>query len=163
MRWTREKPVPRQTTSATSSAGALTVGAVVVLLALTGCGGPHDAHDTVPAAATGSLEDLAADVNCEPSVQTDADEIRQGVCENADGRFVLATFATDRGQREWLGEAKDYGGCYLVGARWVAVGERTVVTALRGRLGGTIEEGASHHSGTSGGGGREATHSGHGG
>ncbi|MDR3084350.1 MAG: hypothetical protein LBV60_26125 [Streptomyces sp.] len=140
------------------------IGAAVALLALTGCGGPDgDAHDKAPATATGSLEDLAADVNCEPIIQTDADEIRQGICRNTDGRFVLATFATDRGQREWLNEAKDYGGSYLVGARWVAVGERTVVTALRGRLGGTIEEGASHHSGGSGGGGHEGPHSGHGG
>jgi len=146
MRWTREKPV---------------AGAALALLALTGCGGPGDPQDRVPAVATGSLEDLATDVNCRPSIQTDADEIRQGVCRNTDGRFVLATFATDRGQREWLDGAKDYGGSYLVGARWVAVGERKVVTALRGRLGGTIEEGASHHSGGSGDGGSEAAHSGH--
>jgi len=128
---------------------------------LTGCDGSGDAQDKPRAAATGSLEDLAADVNCEPSIQTDADEIRQGVCGNTDGRFVLVTFATDRGRREWLEAAKDYGGSYLVGAKWVAVGERRVVTALRGRLGGTIEEGASHHFGGSGGGGHETTHFGH--
>ncbi|MFE9094356.1 hypothetical protein [Streptomyces sp. NPDC007264] len=147
MRWTREK---------------LAAGAAVALLVLTGCGGSGgsgDAQDEVPATATGSLEDLAANVHCKPSIQTDADEIRQGVCKNTDGRFVLATFATDRGQREWLNDAKDYGGSYLVGAKWVAVGDQEVVTALRGRLGGTIEKGASHHSG--GGGGHEATHSGH--
>ncbi|MFC3576498.1 hypothetical protein ACFOZ0_25075 [Streptomyces yaanensis] len=152
MRWTREK---------------LAAGAAVALLVLTGCGGSggssgsSDAQDKVPATATGSLEDLAADVKCKPSIQTDADEIRQGVCKNTDGQFILATFATDRGQREWLNGAKDYGGFYLVGAKWVAVGEQKTVTALRGRLGGTIEEGASHHSGGSGEGGHEATHSGH--
>ena len=49
---------------------------------------------------------------------------------------MLATFATDRGQREWINEANDYGGSYLVGRKWVAVGDAKVVTALRGRLGG---------------------------
>jgi hypothetical protein len=145
----------------------LAAGAVLALLALTGCGGSGgggaagDSADKVPATATGSLEDLAAEVKCAPDMQTDADEIRQAICKNTDGKFVLATFATDRGQREWLNEAKDYGGFYLVGAKWVAVGDQKVVTALRGQLGGTTEEGASHHSGSSGGGGTETAHSGH--
>ncbi|MFD1661217.1 hypothetical protein ACFSL4_24180 [Streptomyces caeni] len=140
MRWTREN---------------LAAGAAVALLVLTGCGGsggPGDAQDKVPATATGSLEDLAANVRCKPSIQTDADEIRQGVCENADGRFVLATFATDRGQRDWLNDAKDYGGHYLVGRKWVAVGDDGVVEALRGRLGGEVEIGVDHRA-----------HAGHGG
>ncbi|MFJ6831395.1 hypothetical protein [Streptomyces sp. NPDC091209] len=132
----------------------LTGAAVAALLALTGCGGGSDgkgaaAKETVPPTATGSLEDLAAEVKCKPSIQTDADEIRQGVCQISTGKFILATFATDRGQREWLNGAKDYGGSYLVGAKWVAVGDQKMVTTLRGRLGGTLEEGASHasHSG----------------
>jgi hypothetical protein len=135
----------------------LTGAAVAALLALTGCGGGSDgkgaaAKETVPPTATGSLEDLAAEVKCKPSIQTDADEIRQGVCAISTGKFILATFATDRGQREWLNGAKDYGGSYLVGAKWVAVGDQKMVTSLRGRLGGTLEEGASHasHAGHSG-------------
>jgi hypothetical protein len=126
----------------------LLAGAAVALLMLTGCGGSGDkaatTEDTVPATATGSLEDLAAEVKCTPDIQTDADEIRQGVCRISDGKFILATFATDRGQREWLNGAKDYGGSYLVGAKWVAVGDQKMVTTLRGRLGGTLEEGAAH-------------------
>lgn len=128
----------------------LAAGAVVALLALTGCGGSGDGGtkggtaDRVPATATGSLEDLAAEVKCRPDIQTDADEIRQGVCKVDTGKFILATFATDRGQREWLNGAKDYGGSYLVGAKWVAVGDQKMVTSLRGRLGGTLEEGTSH-------------------
>jgi hypothetical protein len=134
MRWTRVK---------------LAAGAAVALLVLTGCagtGGSGDAQDQVPATATGSLEDLAADVNCKPNVQTDADEIRQAICTNSDGKFVLATFATDRGQREWINDAKDYGGYYLVGRKWVAVGDGGVVKALRGTLGGEVEIGTDHHA-----------------
>lgn len=146
----------------------LAAGAAVALLALTGCGGSGDngaggsrnAAAEVPTTATGSLEELAAEAKCKPEIQTDADEIRQGVCKVSGGKFILATFATDRGQREWLNAAKDYGGSYLVGAKWVAVGDQRMVGTLRGRLGGTVEEGASHHSGSSGG-GNETAHSGH--
>ncbi|MEV5338809.1 hypothetical protein AB0K93_10015 [Streptomyces sp. NPDC052676] len=117
-------------------------------LALAGCGsGGEEAAARVPETAEGSLEQLAAEVRCEPDIQTDADEIRQAICRNGDGRFVLATFATDRGQREWIDGAKDYGGHYLVGRKWVAVGEPKVVTALRGTLGGTLEEGQDHGAG----------------
>ncbi|AIR98030.1 hypothetical protein [Streptomyces glaucescens] len=117
----------------------------LAVLALTGCGsGAERARPQVPEAAEGSLEQLAAEARCEPDIQTDADEIRQAICRTGDGRFVLATFATDRGQREWINGAKDYGGHYLVGRKWVAVGEPEVVTALRGTLGGTLEEGKDH-------------------
>lgn len=130
------------------------------LLALTGCGSGDGAAEA-PRTATGSLEQLAGEAGCEPDLQTDADEIRQAICKNTDGKFVLATFATDRGQREWLNEAKDYGGHYLVGRKWVAVGGTEVVSALHGRLGGTMEEGASHAShGGSHGASHEASHSG---
>ncbi|CAL9598802.1 hypothetical protein SUDANB105_05377 [Streptomyces sp. enrichment culture] len=126
----------------------------VAALALAGCGS-GGARAEVPETAAGSLEQLAAEVDCAPDMQTDADEIRQAICENGDGKFILATFATDRGQREWINGAKDYGGHYLVGRKWVAVGETEVVTALRGTLGGTLEEGKDH------GAGHGASHAGH--
>ncbi|KPI03827.1 hypothetical protein OK074_4823 [Actinobacteria bacterium OK074] len=125
------------------------VGAAVTLLALAGCssGGSAKAEAKVPATATGSLEELAADVDCKPNLQTDADEIRQAICDTDDGKYILLTFATDRGQREWLNTAEDYGGYFLVGRKWtVSVGKEKVVDALQGRLGGTIEVGASHAS-----------------
>ncbi|MEU8590701.1 hypothetical protein AB0C59_27415 [Streptomyces sp. NPDC048664] len=136
MTWTREK---------------LAAGAAAALMVLTGCAGADGAdkaRQKVPPAATGSLEDLAADVRCKPQIQTDADTIRQAICRNSDGRFVLATFATDRGQREWINDAKDYGGFYLVGRKWVAVGDDGVVNALRGTLGGDVEIGTDHHAHT---------------
>ncbi|MGW3360584.1 hypothetical protein ACWDFL_35215 [Streptomyces bungoensis] len=118
----------------------------VAVLALAGCGSGGTENKPVPPTATGSLESLAAEVKCKPDIQTDADELRQALCRNTDGRFVLATFATDRGQREWINDAKDYGGYYLVGRKWVAVGDNGVVTALRGTLGGDVEIGADHHA-----------------
>ena len=126
------------------------------LVLLTACGGGGDG-DEDPPTATGTLEELAAKAHCEPKLQTDAQELRQANCTTEDGRYVLATFATDRGQREWVNEANDYGGSYLIGRRWVAVSDATVIAALRGRLGGTVED-ASPHQGHEG---NEAGDSGH--
>ncbi|MFF7329085.1 hypothetical protein ACIQU5_30385 [Streptomyces sp. NPDC090306] len=128
----------------------LAAAGAAALLTLTGCASGGGGDDEVPPTASGSLEHLAAEARCTPDIQTDADEIRQAVCKNTDGRFVLATFATDRGQREWINEAKDYGGYYLVGRKWVAVGSDGVVGALRRRLGGDLEVGTSHADHTAG-------------
>ncbi|MER6925761.1 hypothetical protein ACWDSD_32280 [Streptomyces spiralis] len=130
----------------------LAAAGAVAAVALAGCGSGGDAAAKVPPVATGSLESLAAEVKCKPDIQTDADTIRQAICTTSTGRFVLATFSTDRGQREWINEAKDYGGYYLVGRKWVAVGDDGVVRTLRGTLGGDVEIGTDHHA-----------HAGHGG
>jgi hypothetical protein len=127
--------------------------AAVAALTLAGCGSGGDgkAADAVPVAATGSLEQLAAKVDCKPNMQTDADELRQAICKTGDGKFILLTFATDRGQREWINGAKDYGGHYLVGRKWIAVGDETkTVDTLRETLGGDIEEGIDHSAGHTG-------------
>jgi hypothetical protein len=128
----------------------LAVTAALAALTVAGCGAGGGQDDAVPPTATGSLEHLAAEAKCRPDMQTDADEIRQAICTTGQGKFVLATFATDRGQREWINEAKDYGGHYLVGRKWVAVGDDGVVTALRSTLGGTLEQGAQHGGGHAG-------------
>lgn len=137
--------------------------AVAAALTLTGCGSGEKTA-ALPTVATGSLEQLATKVKCDPTMQTDADELRQAICKTAAGKFILLTFATDRGQREWINGAKDYGGHYLVGRKWVAVGEETnTVSTLRKTLGGDIEEGVDHSAHESGGGSASAspTHSGH--
>ncbi|CAM5702359.1 hypothetical protein ACPCIX_18585 [Streptomyces pseudogriseolus] len=122
----------------------LALTCAVAALALAGCGsGGHGGHE-LPPTATGSLEKLAAVAECDPDMQTDADTIRQALCEKGEEKYVLATFSTDRGQAEWLNTAKDYGGYYLVGRKWVAVGEERTVEALQTELGGDLEEGSEH-------------------
>jgi hypothetical protein len=149
-----------RTSTSTSTWRAARTGLAVVVLALAAaCGSGGDDDGRVgpdkgakeQRTATGSLEDLARQADCEPNIQTDADELRQANCRTADGRYILATFATDRGQREWINESNDYDGTYLVGRKWVAVGDEKVVAALRERLGGTVETGAQHGSGHEGG------------
>ncbi|KOU55663.1 lipoprotein [Streptomyces sp. MMG1533] len=138
----------------------LALSGAALVLTLAGCGSDGDGEAAVPETATGSLEHLAAEAKCKPNMQTDADTIRQAICKDGDEKYVLATFATDRGQREWLNGAKDYGGYYLVGRKWVAVGEEKTVTALRTTLGGTMEEGSAHMN-NHGGGESASAHSGH--
>ncbi|MCI3222147.1 hypothetical protein [Streptomyces sp. NP-1717] len=121
--------------------------AVLALALLSGCGANDDEAPKTPKTATGSLEQLAEQAACDPNVQTDAEELRQANCRTGDGRYILTTFATDRGLREWINEANDYGGSYLVGRKWVVSGDAKVVETLRGRLGGTVETAPEHHSG----------------
>ncbi|MFE3247262.1 hypothetical protein [Streptomyces sp. NPDC059209] len=121
--------------------------AVLALALVSGCGANDDEAPKTPKTATGSLEQLAEQAECDPNVQTDAEELRQANCRTDDGRYILTTFATDRGLREWINEANDYGGSYLVGRKWVASGDAKVVETLRGRLGGTVETAPEHHSG----------------
>lgn len=128
----------------------LAAAGAAAVLALAGCGaGESGSTAEAPPAATGTLESLATAVKCRPDMQLDTDEVRQAICGHSDGRFVLATFATDRGQREWINSAKDYGGFYLVGRKWaVSTGTRNVITALRPKLGGDVETGADHSAHT---------------
>ncbi|MEU8529557.1 MULTISPECIES: hypothetical protein [Streptomyces] len=115
--------------------------AATVLVAGCGAGGGPD----VPQEASGTLEQLAERARCDrPDVRTDSAELRQASCATDDGKYVLLTFATDRGQRDWINQAKDYGGSYLVGRRWVVAGDERTVTAVRGRLGGTVETAPPH-------------------
>lgn len=151
----------------------LALTGVVAALALAGCGAGDDGERDLPPTATGSLEHLAAEAKCDPDMQTDADTIRQAICKKGKEKYILATFATDRGQREWIDTAKDYGGLYLVGRKWVVVGQEKLLEDLQGRLGGDVEEGIDHSNMDHGGGdggdqkgghGKHASgHAGHGG
>ncbi|MFE0175858.1 hypothetical protein ACFWZ2_26410 [Streptomyces sp. NPDC059002] len=118
--------------------------AVGVLLAVVGCG---SGGDGTPDTASGSLEQLAARARCRPDIQTDAAELRQATCDNGALHYVLVTFTNARGQAEWLDEADDYGGTYLVGGTWVAVGGAQDISALRERLGGTVVAATGGHGG----------------
>ncbi|CAM5239233.1 hypothetical protein SALBM135S_00718 [Streptomyces alboniger] len=123
---------------------ALSGLAMGVLLGVAGCG---SGGDGTPSTASGSLEQLAARAECRPDIQTDAAELRQATCENGARRYILVTFTNARGQAEWLDEANDYGGTYLVGGSWIAVGGARDISALRDRLGGTVVDAAGEHGG----------------
>ncbi|MBB6473190.1 hypothetical protein BJ992_002621 [Sphaerisporangium rubeum] len=129
-------------------AGLLSLAAAAALAAtllFTGFGASRG-----PAGGPATLEDLAARTGCaRPSLQVDAAELRQGMCATPQGRYSITTFATDQGRDQWLADAVDYGGAYLVGTRWILVGNtQQMLEHFRAQLGGTIRLGG--HQGPGG-------------
>ncbi|MEU8272141.1 hypothetical protein AB0B89_33930 [Sphaerisporangium sp. NPDC049002] len=137
---------PSLTTRATALAGS-----ALALALVTGCGGGATSDDPSLAAAGGAaaadpgppatLKQLATKTGCaKPQVQTDAEELRQGVCKTDKGQYTVTTFSTDKGKAEWLEEAKKWGGNYLVGTRWVIAGnDPGVLRSFSEKVGGNIE------------------------
>ncbi|MEO3808973.1 hypothetical protein ABGB17_08215 [Sphaerisporangium sp. B11E5] len=103
-----------------------------------------------PAGGPATLEELAARTGCaKPAMQVDAAELRQGMCKTPQGQYSITTFATDQGKDQWLADAVDYGGAYLVGTRWILVGNtQQMLEHFRAQLGGTIRLGG--HQGSDG-------------
>lgn len=108
--------------------------------------------EAAPTAERASLRRIGEVVGCEVEVTVDAAELREGACPAKQGRYRIATFTTDEGQRAWLAQTRMYGGTYLVGNRWVVTAQTPESLApLRRELGGAIEVGDAH-SGHHGGG-----------
>ncbi|WP_433453555.1 hypothetical protein ACQPXS_35550 [Streptomyces sp. CA-142005] len=111
-------------------------------------GGPQagPGASAAPSAKPATLEELAEAVGCKKAEEAGkAKDYRQGVCETAGAQYLLLTFDTLTGQREWLGISQMYGGVYLVGNRWVlSASPRSAMEAARDKLGGTIEENSAY-------------------
>ncbi|MCW2879208.1 MAG: hypothetical protein JWQ95_3308 [Sphaerisporangium sp.] len=115
---------------------AALLGAALTLCALGGCG-------TSATGGPATVEEIAARTGCaEPHMQVDADELRQGVCKTSKGQYSVTTFATERGKQEWLDDALSYGGAYLIGTRWIVLGNtREMLESFRATLGGSVKIG----------------------
>lgn len=114
-----------------------------------GSGGHHSAATTSSAAPLPTRfytwQELAATVGCEAKLQGKAADFRQAACVIGDDTYVFLDFDTAEGQAAWLEYALLYGGVYLVGERWVLSGKsREYMETLLPRLGGSIQEDASH-------------------
>ncbi|MFY1679794.1 MULTISPECIES: hypothetical protein [unclassified Streptomyces] len=130
----------------------LAVAAVPVLAAsVAACGGgerdPSAAaspSSSAPAGASGGvvaparIEVIAGLAGCEATVRVEAEQLREGVCHDPEGDYLITTFPEERYQRAWLAEAAVYDATYLVGPRWVVSAERERLPELRDVLGGTI-------------------------
>ncbi|MFJ8159340.1 hypothetical protein ACIRBY_00250 [Streptomyces sp. NPDC096136] len=106
----------------------------------------HAAHASPASpAAPATVEQIATALGCTAELGTQAEELRQGACETAQGTYRMTTFHAEEGLRSWLAEAEPYGGVYLVGDRWVVTAQSADALApLRERLGGSVENGAEH-------------------
>jgi hypothetical protein len=126
----------------------LVCGALAGLAA--GCSGHHPAERSAAEPAAGvaasvpDMDRLANAAGCKVTGLRAVKDLRQGVCQTPAGHYTLVTFTTDQGQHSWLEEAKKWGGAYLVGPRWLAVGTLTNLPPLKSRLGGEIQPGDSH-------------------
>ncbi|MEU8302146.1 hypothetical protein AB0C84_01180 [Actinomadura sp. NPDC048955] len=108
-----------------------------------GCSAASDASDG-KAAKPASLAELAQQTDCSLTGKRKVQDLEQGNCKTARGRYVLLSFTSDNGMNAWLEEAKPWGGTYLVGARWVAVSQQKTLESLREDLGGKIVQGDNH-------------------
>ncbi|MGW0389962.1 hypothetical protein ACWDYJ_03475 [Streptomyces sp. NPDC003042] len=128
------------------------VTAVCAALLCGGCAGPSAPHapagthdDRQSGTRSVSIEEIATAIGCTAEVNVQAEELREGGCESGQGAYRMVTFAAEPGLRAWLTEARNYGGTYLVGDRWVVTTPSAdALTALRGRLGGSLENGDTH-------------------
>jgi hypothetical protein len=97
-----------------------------------------------------TLEQLASRTGCRLQTQTNAAELRQGSCKTPDDRYVMLTFVTDQAKQTWLKAAKEWGGTYLIGPRWVIVGTQQNLRPFHDKLGGDVEDGENHGGSGSG-------------
>ena len=109
--------------------------------------GDKSAHGSQTAGPVYTIEQLAAKTGCQPKIQINAADLRQGACSTQTGRYFLTTFATAKGQRAYLEQAQDYG-AVLVGNRWVAGASPQVLEQLHGKLGGNLYDMSGHGKGT---------------
>ncbi|MFC4536131.1 hypothetical protein, partial [Sphaerisporangium dianthi] len=117
---------------------AAPAAAALILCALGGCGGAQAASGAPP-----TVEQIAVRTGCTaPRMQVDAKELRQGMCKTARGQYSVTTFASEKGKQEWLDDALSYGGAYLVGTRWIVLGNTPeMLEPFRATLGGTVRMG----------------------
>ncbi|HEV7629297.1 MAG TPA: hypothetical protein VGO89_22620 [Streptomyces sp.] len=138
---------PRGALSRHSRKLALPVlAAASAVLLLGGCSGEGD----TAAAASGkppTVEKLAAALDCKSKItRGKVEDYRQGVCKIDKQLYTLVTFKDNKAKRDWLEFSKSYGGTYLVGSRWIIVGEPpSKLATVQGKYGGSIEEGDKHH------------------
>ncbi|MEV0666513.1 hypothetical protein ACIBI3_27810 [Actinomadura luteofluorescens] len=117
--------------------------AALALPLAAGCSAASDASGG-KAAKPASLAELAQQTDCSLTGKRKVEDLEQGNCKTAKGRYVLLSFTSDNGMNAWLEEAKPWGGTYLVGARWVAVSQQQTLESLREDLGGKIVQGDGH-------------------
>lgn len=92
-----------------------------------------------------TMQQLAVATGCTPkSFQTKS--FQQGTCQTSRGNFVIVTFPNDEELGKWLKVAKDSGNsaAYLVGTRWVIMGDKKIVPLLEefhDELGGQVQRG----------------------
>ncbi|MBG0829789.1 hypothetical protein HS041_18655 [Planomonospora sp. ID67723] len=117
---------------------ALALAAVFSAACSSAAGSPAEEHgQAAPQGKPPTVEELAAKVGCEPVIQIEAAELRQGHCRTPAGEFFLTTFVTQQGKDEWMDAAPEYNP-HLVGNLWTALSSRAVLEHVQQKLGGDL-------------------------
>ncbi|MFH8462908.1 hypothetical protein [Streptomyces sp. NPDC017991] len=133
--------------------GVALAGGLALLPLATACGGDtggsaengpaETSAMSAPSAgvvAPAKVEVIADLTGCEVRIRTDADELREGVCDTADGDYLITTFPAEKYKLTWLDSASLYGGKYLVGPQWAISAKPKTLEKLRTKVGGSIED-----------------------
>jgi hypothetical protein len=84
-----------------------------------------------------TVEDLSAQVGCEPRMQVDASDLRTGYCKTDAGEFFVNTFTSEEGKNAWMDQAPEYKP-HLVGPLWTVLGDLKVLKQLQKPLKGDL-------------------------
>ncbi|MFD0312041.1 hypothetical protein [Streptomyces sp. NPDC127119] len=152
----RQQPQPGRTGRplvARAVRGVALVGGLALLPLATACGGGTDKSADDKSAETSAMSAPSAGVvapakveviadltGCKVKIRTDADELREGVCDTADGDYLITTFPAEKYKLTWLDSASMYGGKYLVGPQWAISAKPKMLETLRTKVGGTIQD-----------------------
>ena len=126
------------------SRGVALAASLAVLPLVAACsGGGKASGESSPVAALvapAKVEVIAELTGCEVKIRTEADELREGVCQTAVGDYLITTFPKDELKEVWLESASMYGGKYLVGPQWAISAKPAVLKKLKAKVGGTIRD-----------------------
>ncbi|MBE4734916.1 MULTISPECIES: hypothetical protein [Streptomyces] len=129
--------------------GVLAAGLAVLPLVAACSGGGGDkgsgkaSEGSSPVAAVvapAKVEVIAELTGCEVKIRTEAEELREGVCQTGAGDYLITTFPKDELKEVWLESASMYGGKYLVGPRWAISAKPDVLKQLKAKVGGTVRD-----------------------
>lgn len=125
---------------------AATLAVLPLMAACSGDGGEaadkatDESSPVAAVVAPAKVEVIAQLTGCKVKIRTEAEELREGVCQTAEGDYLITTFPKDELKEVWLESAAIYGGKYLVGPRWAISAKPAVLEPLKAKVGGTIRD-----------------------
>ncbi|CBG71502.1 MULTISPECIES: hypothetical protein [Streptomyces] len=128
-----------------SRGGVALAAGLVALPLVAACSGGGDeakgkASPVAAAVAPAKVEVIAELTGCEVKIRTEAEELREGVCQTSAGDYLITTFPKEKLKEVWLESASMYGGKYLVGPQWAISAKPPVLKKLKAKVGGTIRD-----------------------
>ncbi|MEH0635074.1 hypothetical protein QBA35_17335 [Streptomyces bottropensis] len=125
------------------SRGVALAASLAVLPLTAACSGDEgkgEADSVAAVVAPAKVEVIAELTGCEVKIRTEAEELREGVCQTGVGDYLITTFPKDELKEVWLESASMYGGKYLVGPQWAISAKPKVLKKLKAKVGGTIRD-----------------------